>query len=299
MLSSPACRFPWPRASHASRAPRGRALAGKERFRPKTPVRLWIGALLCLCVGPCLAWGSAAHRLIAQAAESQLLPATKTEVDRLLALEPGATLASVSTWADENRSPVTARWHYVNLPRDAGCAYNAPRDCPEGACVVGAIERQAAVFASTAPDGERLKALRYLTHLVADVHQPLHAAFGDDRGGNLYQVRFLGRGMNLHAVWDSGMLDAVVTEAISPKAPSLADKKPGQDALAPARWAEESCRIASGPGFYPPGHVLPPDYVERMEPILVVRLELASRRLAAVLDQAVEQHLAAEKNGHR
>nr|CBA32580.1 hypothetical protein Csp_D32860 [Curvibacter putative symbiont of Hydra magnipapillata] len=55
-----------------------------------------------------LAWGSDGHKIVAMLAEAQLSPAARKEVDRLLAQEPGATLASISTWADEHRSPATA-----------------------------------------------------------------------------------------------------------------------------------------------------------------------------------------------
>jgi len=47
------------------------------------------------------AWGSEAHHLIAEIAETQLTATARTEVSRLLALEPGSTLASISTWADD------------------------------------------------------------------------------------------------------------------------------------------------------------------------------------------------------
>jgi len=50
--------------------------------------------------------------------------------------------------------------------------------------------------------------LKYVVHLVADVHQPLHAGFADDRGGNRFQVQSLGRGTNLHAVWDVDLVDS-------------------------------------------------------------------------------------------
>jgi hypothetical protein len=142
-------------------------------------------ALVAICAH---AWGAAAHRLIAEAAYGQLSPAARAAVDDLLTLEPGATFESISTWADEVRSPGTGPWHYVNLPRDSGCMYEATRDCPDERCVVGAIERQTAVLSSGAHGAERLKALKYLVHFVADIHQPLHVGYGDDRGGNLYQV---------------------------------------------------------------------------------------------------------------
>jgi len=152
------------------------------------------------------AWGADGHRLVAEEAEAHLSAASRAEVDRLLKLEPGATLRSISTWPDEVRSPGTASWHYVNFPRDGNCTYVASRDCSNGACVVGAIEAQAAILSSNAPDAERLTALKYVVHFVGDVHQPLHAGYADDKGGNTYQVQFGGRGTNLHSVWDSGLI---------------------------------------------------------------------------------------------
>ena len=41
---------------------------------------------------------------------------------------------------------------------------------------------------------------------LRDVHQPLHAGYADDRGGNKYHVRVFGRGTNLHALWDTGLI---------------------------------------------------------------------------------------------
>lgn len=65
-----------------------------------------------------LAWGSEGHQVVASLADVQLTTKAQAEVLRLLAQEPRATLASISTWADEHRSPTTAAWHYVNFPKD-------------------------------------------------------------------------------------------------------------------------------------------------------------------------------------
>jgi nuclease S1 len=54
------------------------------------------------------AWGTQGHQAIANLAYAQLAVKAKTEVDRPLALEPGATLASISTWADQTRNKTTA-----------------------------------------------------------------------------------------------------------------------------------------------------------------------------------------------
>ena len=97
-------------------------------------------------------------------------------------------LASVSTWADEHRNPKTAPRHYVNFPR-GNCSFEPERDCPEGQCVVRAIDEQVKVLKSGAEDELKLKALKYLVHFVGDVHQPLHAGYGDDRGATSTSCR--------------------------------------------------------------------------------------------------------------
>jgi hypothetical protein len=44
---------------------------------------------------PSFAWGEDGHKIIATLADAQLSPAARKEVNRLLALEPGQTLASI------------------------------------------------------------------------------------------------------------------------------------------------------------------------------------------------------------
>ncbi|MDP9123511.1 MAG: S1/P1 nuclease [Pseudomonadota bacterium] len=260
-----------------------------KRFERSLPA---IGAAVAvaagaLAPGPTFAWGADGHRLIAEQAQQLLMPAARAEVAGLLALEPGSTMVSISTWADETRSPGTASWHYVNLPRDSDCANEAPRDCPGGACVVGAIERQQAVLASKALDADRLVALKYLVHFVGDVHQPLHAGYADDKGGNTYQVRFEGRGTNLHAVWDSGLIRTWPGGQDALRAAVSAKLTKDADASAPAQWAQESCRIVGASGFYPQGHVLGDEYSAQMDPVVVDRLAAAASRLAVVLNASL------------
>lgn len=43
--------------------------------------------------------------------------------------------------------------------------------------------------------------------MVEDIHQPLHVGTGDDKGGNDVKLEYFGQPTNLHAVWDSGMID--------------------------------------------------------------------------------------------
>jgi hypothetical protein len=231
-----------------------------------------------------LAWGTEGHQVIALIAEKELTPAAREEVDRLLALEPGATMASISTWADEHRTPQTAAWHYVNFPR-GDCNYEPERDCPDGRCVVDAIERQAKILGSNAPDEQRLKALKYLVHFVGDVHQPLHGGHQDDKGGNTYQLQSFMRGSNLHAVWDSGLIKNL-NENAETIASRLA-KGPQAEKWTPVQAAEESCQIVATPGFYP-GRLVGGDYADQFTPTMEGRLGLAGKRLAELMNRRLK-----------
>ena len=61
---------------------------------------------------------------------------------------------------------------------------------------------------------EKSMALRFVTHIIGDIHQPLHAAalFDDklfpngDEGGNLFKIKYLPNEEigNLHKLFDSG-----------------------------------------------------------------------------------------------
>ncbi len=246
---------------------------------------------------PAGAWGSQGHQVVANLAQAQLSAKAKREVDRLLALEPGQTLASISTWADEHRSPATASWHYVNFPKNS-CSYSAERDCPDGQCVVAAIDRQRDILASTASDEVRLRALKYLVHLVADVHQPLHAGYGEDRGGNSYQLQAFMRGTNLHAFWDTGLIRALDqdTEVMTARLGSInvsaarrqeLERAGGAATFNAAQAAEESCQIVGQPGFYP-GRLVDQAYIQRFTPIMEQRLQLAGARLAGLINLALQ-----------
>ena len=255
----------------------------------------WLSLILVLLPNAVQAWGGQGHQVVANLAQAQLSVKAKRAVERLLALEPGETLASISTWADEHRSPATAAWHYVNFPKNS-CSYSAERDCPDGQCVVAAIDRQRDILASTATDEVRLRALKYLVHLVADVHQPLHAGYGEDRGGNSYQLQAFMRGTNLHAFWDSGLIRAldqdteVMTARLASSTASPARRQELERAggtFNATQAAEESCRIVGQPGFYP-GRLVDQAYIQRFTPIMEQRLQLAGARLAGLINLALQ-----------
>lgn len=246
--------------------------------------RIVLGMFLLLHLPAGLAWGVLGHRVVAELAWEQLSPTARAAASRLLALEPGATLASVANWADVNRDDATRSWHFVNFSAGT-CSYEPSRDCPDGQCVVAATAQQLAVLASDASDAQKLIALKYVVHLVADLHQPLHAGHADDRGGNRYQLQAFGSGTNLHALWDSGLLRerGDSTKLLVHMLKMLPDAALAQD-LDLTHAARESCQIVDMPGFYPP-HNLPDNYAVRFNPILDRQLALAGARLAGLLNR--------------
>jgi hypothetical protein len=250
-----------------------------------------------------LAWGYEGHHIAAEIAERFLEPSTAHQVRDLLAIDNETTLAQASTWADEIRPqrPETARWHYVNIPINppAGTppAYDPRRDCPTGDCVVAKISAfEALLRDKSAPPRQRLEALKWLVHLVADVNQPLHASDNGDRGGNDVHVDFMGRRTNLHAVWDTGILAAAHISDERAYALELAHSiSPAEAAQwrsgTPADWACDSYGVARNLiyGVWPhgPGDV-PASYEQKAIYVVQVQLQKAGVRLAAVLNEALQ-----------
>lgn len=211
-----------------------------------------LAAIILACLTSTVwAWGSEGQRLVAHIAETQLTAKASQGVNALLAQEPGATLESISTWADEHKSRATSKWHYVNFPQGT-CHYEPERDCPDGNCVVAALDKQINKLKTEGSAEERLKALKYVVHLMGDVHQPLHAGWEFDKGGNKFQIQAFGRGSNLHALWDSGLINHYEETKPGWEQRLVQQAKRQTDLTwSVANVAQESCEAASSAGFYP------------------------------------------------
>ncbi len=162
------------------------------------------------------AWNDLGHSVIAKMAYAQLTPKAKRQVDALLKVGVSPkyqSLAMASVWADATKNQTSGPWHYINLHfrTDGEPVTNLPAD----ENVVSAIQKFAKGLSNKSlsrKDGA--EALRYLLHLVADAHQPLHCVARDsvafpngDRGGNDFPIKTTGlpsRADNLHSAWDYG-----------------------------------------------------------------------------------------------
>ncbi|WP_296278541.1 S1/P1 nuclease [Pseudoxanthomonas sp.] len=252
---------------------------------------------LALLPVPAQAWGLLGHRLVALLAWDDLTPTTRLQIDTLLTGEADPTLAGIAGWADDLRKndPVlgrqTANWHFVNIG-EHDCVYLQRRDCPDGNCVIEAIRKQTAILADTRRTrAERLQALKFVVHFVGDAHQPLHAGYARDKGGNDAQINWNGRGTNMHTLWDSRMLvstgrseQAYLQHLRTLPRPALAAMTLPPPA---ATWAEQSCRVVTQPGFYPRRAKLEQAYVDTHLPIAERQLRAGGVALAAVLNKAL------------
>ena len=118
------------------------------------------------------------------------------------------SLGRSGTWMDEIRSDrsydYATTWHYLTS-RDG--EYD-PSIQENGGDAFEAIQRIKEELKKGGLDPKtEAEKLKMLIHMVEDIHQPLHVGTGNDRGGNDVKLEFFGQPTNLHAVWDSGMID--------------------------------------------------------------------------------------------
>jgi hypothetical protein len=218
------------------------------------------------------AWGCKGHQTIAYLAELHLTPDAKQMVHQLLTDNPvdpalkrwcGSggldEMADSSTWADDyrdldrtvNKSHPTADWHYIDIP------FGAAKDqveqyCAPGGCVTKAITEQLAILKNkNAPGPERAMALRFILHFVGDLHQPLHAADNDDRGGNCVPLKYFRRNAhlrkgsytpNLHHIWDTELVEAEMQGADPAE---FADTLEAQFAGSFAGWQQDGVQVGT------------------------------------------------------
>lgn len=243
------------------------------------------------------AWDATGHAIVVMLAEERLTPTARAAVAELL---QGQSLVEVASWADQIRNQQTAPWHYVNIEIDE-TQYEPDRHCQNRQCVIGQIERFHATLANTSINpAKRQKALKYLVHFVADLHQPLHAGQNHDRGGNDVKVAFLGQTVNpltkkpwnLHQVWDNGLLDQYATDAKQATA-QLNQWLTSQNEADLSRgsvtdWAMQSHDAARDHAYtFSTDKRLGEQYVKQARPVVEAQLARASVRLAFLLNTAL------------
>jgi len=261
-------------------------------------------------------WGALGHRTVAYLAAHYLTPEASTFVADLINHQD---ISEAALWADKIRYipgfAYSRAWHYIDAQDDPPrqCGLNFTRDClPAQGCAVSALVNQTGRIndASLSP-WDRGQALRWILHLIGDIHQPLHTE-AEDRGGNGIHVMFHGRQTNLHSVWDTeipekyaGWADGMVAARIWATRLYEADADPGNSLTNECQDLEDAqtCALlwAGDANKFVCEYVLKDDvegvegvdlageYYEGAVPIIDEMIAKAGRRLGAWLNALAAQ----------
>ncbi len=264
-----------------------------------------IACVILLTPSFAFAWGGDGHQITCLIAEDRLTPAATKGIHDLLGPDVNISDAEVASWADtiKRAHPKQGPWHYVDIPVDAK-TYDANRDGRKGDNVIDKINEYEKVLADTSkPKQDREVALRFLVHLVGDIHQPLHCAERDnDAGGNKVPVLYLNRTSptNLHTCWDSTILishkgktrNASYADELNAKitAPEAAVWSKGT----PEDWANESHELAVNVVYHDFPESKQPQHMTQAEVnqygrIIDEQLQRGGVRLADILNRVLGQ----------
>jgi len=266
-------------------------------------------------------WGPTGHITVATIAQGLLNEHATEAVLKLLPDNQGQ-LAQIANWADEVKDEPGYEWskplHFINTP-DWACDYDRSRDCiyedVKDFCVDTAIQNYTKrVQDQSLPFDQQNEALKFLTHFVGDIHQPLHVGFLGDEGGNLLNGEFLSESTTLHDIWDTHIIDELISENFNGNETALpayllqeilsgsyAGQAPqwrtcsdstADDACSP-QWAGESVVLACNYSYVEADgktHIennfdLEMDYYTRNVPIVELQLARGGVRLANVLNE--------------
>ena len=282
-------------------------------------------AAVLFAAGPAAAWGDLGHEVTGLIAYRHLTPRARDALDTLLASDAdpltATDFASRTTWADKYRNAhrETAAWHFIDIeidqPEVAAACFNFPplaagqaaSTGPAQDCIVNKINEFFAELKNPAtPPAERLLALKFLIHFIGDLHQPLHTADHQDRGGNCVALSPSpdGHDNNLHAFWDVGAV-----EALGHSAAQIAAVLDAQITMVDMQtwdsgdthsWTMESFALGSKevyalsqpatalPTCQAPGAIaLSPEYQARAAQDAALQLKRAAIRMAGLLNNAL------------
>ena len=157
-----------------------------------------------------MAWGVEGHRICGQIASTYLTPKARAAISAILGNQ---SIAMSSNWADfalsDPNYKYTGNWHYVDLGR----AFTYPElvSYLKADTTTNAYTRINFLMADLKKKNlskeTKLFDLRMLIHLIEDVHQPMHVAHADDKGGNDFKVTWFNAPTSLHTMWDSKLIE--------------------------------------------------------------------------------------------
>jgi hypothetical protein len=304
-----------------------------RRTFPVVARMMAIGALIAIMTtSSAQAWEQEGHKVTALIAYRFLQPEVRKRIDDMLSQDSDTLtahdFASVAVWADlyrdsdqsttGERYSGTEKWHYIPVqithPNiDAAC-FGRPK-LPPGTlasrgsgndCILDKIKQfEVELGDAHASEPERLLALKYLIHLLGDLHQPLHIGEDHDEGGGLVKVSAEGFAAgSLHHFWDREFVHAINPDPDLLAAALISGITPIQmrewQSGTVEDWVDQSFALSRDSAYAPlvharkPGNVtqLDSNYVRHAEEVVAAQLCKGGLRLAVVLNRALrEEHV--------
>ena len=294
------------------------------------------------------AWDATGHIIIAQIAYDNLTAVAQQDVDYLIAQTdfsktfPQFTPFVYSApWPDYLNYDVqdsdatskdtfdmlraeTKSWHFDDDPIVVG-NYHPTQSNSNSVWAINYLIPQLSYAIQSKNYNLAAYYLIFITHIVGDIHQPLHNANmydsdfpTGDIGGNLYKIQSTFGAKELHAVWDDSLGRFSSWQNFSANAgyrPPLADvektasefqqlcgEKKARD-LNPAHWEKQSHKIAVS-FVYPFNNkdapainqTLSKKYIADGQAIAARQMCIAGKRLAGVLNGIFTQPISAENS---
>ncbi len=241
------------------------------------------------------AWGQKGHDIVTCIAEKHL---TRKARKNLNAILEGKSLMYYSSWMDNvQNSPYwkdgydrTKTWHYFNV--DEGYTPQTMSRNPKGD-VLSALNMlidSLGNHQNELSDSVKIDYLRMLIHLVGDMHCPMHIGRLSDRGGNELHIKWFKQNTNLHALWDSKLIESVHSWSYTEWQQNLDRCSKAEfkeiSAGTPEDWLNETWKVTCGIYDYvKPDENYSYKYMYDYAPVVEHQLLVAGYRLAALLNR--------------
>ncbi|MCY4523681.1 MAG: S1/P1 nuclease [Halobacteriovoraceae bacterium] len=234
---------------------------------------------------PVFSWGPQGHQIISTIAESHLHPETKEKIDELL---DGESLKDISRWADDivsnDERKESRYWHYLNIPDNK--SYFDIKNNNKGDLIQALYFFDSRLRDQNLSQLERVEALKFLVHLVGDLHQFFHIGCRKEKGGYFRICHWFHKKTNLHVLWDSYLLShGLFVKGIYDDLVGIFSKRKKKKWIQGdyLDWMEDS-RSMRTTTLYEIRRYREDYYYNRHENLLINQLKKAGIRLAKILN---------------
>ena len=262
-----------------------------NRQATRLAVTVIISFVTALISTQAFGWGREGHETIAKIAESNLNPRSRKIIENYLG---NHTIVYFAKWMDDYRHTpeysFTHYWHTVLVDEQYQYASRETSDALQ------ALEDAMKLLKNYKEHSDSTVAanLRYVIHLVGDMHCPAHIQYkGMPKDYNVtFGGGYLGAVIEtpMHAVWDKLAIQSCRIWSVSEYASELdrLSKKEKKAIMSgtPKEWLHDNAeRCAVQFVIAPEGAVLEQDFINGTMPLIETQILYAGYRLAAVLNR--------------